>query len=42
MWESKKENGIVKFLVDLGPLTVEASRSHSDKPLSAGLMWTGD
>jgi hypothetical protein len=42
MWESKKEKGIVKFVVSLGPFIVEASRSHTDKPLSVGVMWTGD
>jgi hypothetical protein len=25
-----------------GPLTVEASRSHSDTPHSVGLLWTGE
>jgi hypothetical protein len=38
----QEEMGIVKFLLGLGSLTIEASWSHSDIQHSVGRMWTGD
>jgi hypothetical protein len=31
-----------QFLVGLGPLVIQASRSHSETPHSVGLLWTSD
>ena len=36
------QNILLRVPSEPRPLIVEVSRSHSDKPYSAGLLWTGD
>jgi hypothetical protein len=35
-------DGATALLVRQGLHVIEASRSHSDTPLSVGILWTGD